>query len=160
MSEQPTYTLAQIREGSGWPKGARFALVEPEPTAAIYARVAAEPSSPEAERAQHDAVTGVAQRLMGEVPEFTGDAAGTVARLLARGFNEHVKAHGPDGDGARPLDERFLSLVYDGQVYVVAVTPGPDLADGQRAEMHRTCGLLDCTDEKHLVLRPVAGERS
>ena len=31
-----TYSLAEIRDGTGWPPGARFAMVEPVPGPAVY----------------------------------------------------------------------------------------------------------------------------
>lgn len=71
-----------------------------------------------------------------------------VARRLCRGYNEWIKEHGPDADGARAEGES-LTVVYDGQRYDVTVSAhfGPD------AEVHRTCGLLNCTDPAHLVVR-------
>lgn len=30
MTERKTYSLAEVRDGTGWPKGVRFAVVEPE----------------------------------------------------------------------------------------------------------------------------------
>lgn len=74
--------------------------------------------------------------------------AADVARRLCRGYNEWIKEHGPDTDGAR-AEASTLTVVYDGQRYDVTIAPhfGPD------AEMHRICGLLNCTDPEHLVLR-------
>ena len=45
-----------------------------------------------------------------------------IAALMARGYNEHVKAHGPDGDGA---DANGTALVVhvDGKDYAARVTP-------------------------------------
>lgn len=34
LRELPTYSLAEVRKGTGWPQGCRFAMVEPRPQTA------------------------------------------------------------------------------------------------------------------------------
>ena len=85
--------------------------------------------------------------------------AADVARLLCRGYNEWIKEHGPDTDGAK-AEGQTLTVVHGGEIYRLEVTPGLMLrlpGESGRVEMHRTCGLLNCTDPEHLVLRK-AGE--
>ena len=81
--------------------------------------------------------------------------AADVARRLCRGYNEWIKEHGPDAEGARAEGES-LTVVYDGREYDVSITPRY-MTDGYRFWVHRTCGLLNCTDLDHLVVVP-AGE--
>lgn len=92
MSEHETYTLAQIRSGSGWPKGARFALVQPETTTAVYARVAAEPSPPEAVEAQRAAVMAAAEAAGLAAEDFTEDEWDMLAALEGPAGAEDVRA--------------------------------------------------------------------
>jgi len=51
----------------------------------------------------------------------------TIARLLARGFNEHIRLHGPDGDHAGEAAEtgggHSLVVTRDGAQYAVRVEP-------------------------------------
>lgn len=81
----------------------------------------------------------------------------TVAGLLARGFNEWIQAHGPDTDGAR-AEAGQLVVVHDGVEYDVTISHGGgDLAPGYRTVVHRSCGLLNCTDPDHLTLVDAEG---
>lgn len=41
MSDQTTYSLAEIRNGTGWPEGVRFAVVNETPPGAVLYRVEA-----------------------------------------------------------------------------------------------------------------------
>jgi len=65
----------------------------------------------------------------------------TVARILARGYNQHIRDHGPDssaaGEATETADGHGLLVVRDGAEYAVRVTraqamaaPGP-LTPGQ-----------------------------
>jgi hypothetical protein len=50
----------------------------------------------------------------------------TIARLLARGFNEHIRLHGPDGDHAEAAEAgggHSLVVTRDGAQYAVRVEP-------------------------------------
>jgi hypothetical protein len=55
------------------------------------------------------------------------DTATTVARLLALAYNQHVKDHGPDGNGTEPAFETLtgagFTLQHGGDRYVVLVVP-------------------------------------
>jgi hypothetical protein len=75
----------------------------------------------------------------------------TVARILCRGYNEHVKAHGPDTDGAR-AERDALTVIKDGVIYEVTIVPS-GIWRGGGYEMRRACGHLNCTDPEHLVVQ-------
>ena len=81
-----------------------------------------------------------------------------VARIMARGFNEHIRLHGPDssaaGEVTQTSDGHGLLVVRDGAEYAVRVTraqamtsPGP-LTPGQcwaalRAEIRQERSRCD-----------------
>lgn len=89
--EQMTYTLAEIRDGTGWPKGARFALVQaaaqPECNASALAAAVADllpyaQSRAEDMEAEILHVSQPMKRTEAHAAWLKADAAVTAARRL------------------------------------------------------------------------------
>jgi hypothetical protein len=84
-------------------------------------------------------------------------SADVAAGLLARSFQEWIKAHGPDTDGALPGEDGRFFVVHEGDLYEVNVTLREETPQGMPAVLWRECGILNCTDTRHLRVVGAAG---
>jgi hypothetical protein len=84
-------------------------------------------------------------------------SADVAAGLLARGFQEWIKEHGPDTDGALPGEDGRFFMVHEGDLYEVNVTLREETPENMPAVLWRECGILNCTDTRHLRVIGTAG---